>query len=152
MENQAFLSHSIRKLQTDLKKLFLAYQDPDSNLEVCNIRVTQSPSQLKREGVTTNFLVFTPFYTVWNHHNGFDAHIIITWKGIWGILLALFANLKPNAHKADKKMKKSFFQKWIRINYIVQFWFRTSEFFKSFHPNPYLISGIFLTWTFYVLW
>ena len=49
-ENQAFLSHSIRKLQTDIKKLFSAYQDPDSNLEVCNVRVIRSPSQLKSGG------------------------------------------------------------------------------------------------------
>jgi hypothetical protein len=33
-----------------LKKLFAAYQDQDSNLEVCNVCVTRSPSQLKSGG------------------------------------------------------------------------------------------------------
>ncbi len=41
----------------------------------------------------------------------------------------------PNAHKRAKKTKNLFFQTWIRINYIFQFWFLTNKVLKSFHPK-----------------
>ncbi len=40
----------------------------------------------------------------------------------------------------DQKNKKSFFQTWIRINFIFQFWFRTNKVLKSFHP---IARGLF---------
>jgi hypothetical protein len=42
--------------------------------------------------------------------------------------------LKPNAHKTAQKHEKSFFQAWIIINYIFQFWFRTSKLLKIVSP------------------
>ncbi len=42
-------------------------------------------------------------------------------------------NLKPNARKTAKKANNLFFQTWIRINCIFQFWFQSNKVLKSFH-------------------
>ncbi len=50
----------------------------------------------------------------------------------------------PTRTKRLKKLKKTLFETWIRINYIFQFWFRTSKVLKSFHSNGHIEKQVFL--------
>jgi hypothetical protein len=64
-------------------------------------------------------------------------------KNIFGVKLALFANFQAyNPHKTARKKEKSYFQTWIRKNYVFRFWFWTSKALKSFHPNEHTWANI----------
>jgi hypothetical protein len=61
------------------------------------------------------------------------------WKNLLGSYYHFLPTLKPTGHKTVQKIEKSFFQTWIRINYIFQFWFRTNKVLKLFHPSVYIV-------------
>jgi hypothetical protein len=62
----------------------------------------------------------------------FDTHFKISWNIIFAVILALFANFEAKRAQNGPKNEKSFFQTWIRINYIFRFWFRISKLLNRF--------------------
>jgi hypothetical protein len=57
-------------------------------------------------------------------------------KNIFGIKLALFTNFEAKRAQPGSKKRKFFFSNVNQntLNYMFQFWFRTSKLLKSFHP------------------
>ncbi len=64
----------------------------------------------------------------------FDTHIKMLWKKyLWGHISTFYQLWILTHTKRLKKTKNLFFQTWIRINYIFQFWFWSNKVLKSFH-------------------
>jgi hypothetical protein len=65
----------------------------------------------------------------------FDTHIKMLWKKyLWGHISTFYQLwILTHTKRLKKKRKIFFFQTWIRINYIFQFWFRSNKVLKSFH-------------------
>jgi hypothetical protein len=67
----------------------------------------------------------------------------IIWKNYFVGHISIFCKLWSRTHtKRPNKNEKSFFQKWISINYIFEFWFRTSKLLNSFHPSVQVVNTL----------
>jgi len=67
-----------------------------------------------------------------------DTHIKISWRKKFCGHVRTFGKLWSRTRTKRAKKQKSFFQTWIRINYIFQFWFWTGKLLKPFHSNIHI--------------
>ena len=92
-------------------------------------------------GIKKRRIWFRCSFVLITFFNGFEINIkfCVFWypyqnvvkKILVGSYKHFLPTLNPNAHKTAKKM--IFFQMWIRINSIFQFWFLSYKGLKSFH-------------------
>ncbi len=108
--------------------------------KVIGLRTFVHSTVLKGEKVHNSytFTLITFFVGIfYNFFIGFEMTPIskLVGKNFCGHISTFYKLWSRTRSKRPQKNEKSFFQTWIRINYIFQVWFRTSKLLKSFNPN-----------------